>query len=315
MFRYYGSMYGESQPQYGNGIWVTTPELVVGDEVIFTNATGVTHTMRAYKDGGEVVVDVPNQMFTVVTPILVQIKGYPESKTGLSVYAHDKPEDYVLIDNTKQKNHPDCIVVEPAKTVTVPIVMDEEIGMYTGIVENAQMVVGEKHAVIVDGVVYECVAIGLNGGCVMGNLALAEPDNFPDTGEPFIFTQYDSIFGGFVTNGASKVTIRIPEKVEPIAPQYMGGVTLPHVKLTTEMPESGEATLTAEESAQLDVAVATKLPVVITFPFEGVASAIFNNMSGAMLIANVETISFQVANLAVTGEGTGWGIAMYEMNT
>lgn len=85
--------------QWSLNVKVTEPSLRAGDKVVFCNASGMTYPMKAYSDGGDIVVNVPNILLTIASPFLVHIYGRPETKTRINVGAWEKPEYYVYKDN------------------------------------------------------------------------------------------------------------------------------------------------------------------------------------------------------------------------
>ena len=80
---------------------VTEPGLSVGDKVVFVNSNGFCYPMKAYMYGSEVVVDAPNALLTMTSPIVVYINGKYETRTSISVVAQERPKDYVFVDNAK----------------------------------------------------------------------------------------------------------------------------------------------------------------------------------------------------------------------
>lgn len=106
---------------------VMEPRLVDGDKVIFLNSSGMTFPMMAYSHNGEVVVDVPNKLLTMSTPIVTYINGYCETRTSFNVVAQTKPDDYVFVDNDDWPSDVDMDTLEAAKAYT-----DEKCGSNSG---------------------------------------------------------------------------------------------------------------------------------------------------------------------------------------
>lgn len=91
-----------SLTQWNQGYWLSEPSMKAGDKVIFRNSSGLTCIMTAYREDGDVCVDVPNKLLTMDSPILVYIKGRYETRSNLPVKSLPKPDWYVLSDNTAE---------------------------------------------------------------------------------------------------------------------------------------------------------------------------------------------------------------------
>lgn len=88
--------------QWDFGIKLTSPDLKVGDEVHFHNKIiSEPLTTKAYEDGGQVVVDVPNILLQNDVPLFVfqyvftEESGYTNTCVAFKVLTRPKPADYV----------------------------------------------------------------------------------------------------------------------------------------------------------------------------------------------------------------------------
>ena len=97
-------------------------------------------------------------------------------------------------------------------------------------------------------------------------------------GALFVFVSDGSVHeSGFyvVTNESGYVSyVEFEETIHPIKPEYLPGVCLPVVEITsTAIPESDRVELTAEEKAQIEAALATGMPAVIKIAYIDVIPA------------------------------------------
>ena len=83
-------------------VYHITNQMDVGDKVIFRNSSGMTYTMKAYQNDNSsmILVDVPNELLTMASPILICVDGKEDTKCSINVVAKDKPTHYVFEDNT-----------------------------------------------------------------------------------------------------------------------------------------------------------------------------------------------------------------------
>lgn len=83
MFVIYGG--GNEFQQWEQGKKLTNEHMAAGDCVIFRNAGGKTIPVTARQDGGEVVVDVPNELLMHHANIVVDLKHRPTCRTHFKV--------------------------------------------------------------------------------------------------------------------------------------------------------------------------------------------------------------------------------------
>lgn len=86
---------------------VSNPCMKEGNEIVFRNSHGETYVTRAFKQGGEVLADVPNYLLQKHGNILVTLEQgadrHTECETIITVTAKDKPEDYKCGGNIKER--------------------------------------------------------------------------------------------------------------------------------------------------------------------------------------------------------------------
>ena len=121
----------------------------------------------------------------------------------------------------------------PTKSVQTTTLMEEQElafapdgnpGPYTANLTNAlELVVGQTYMVSWDGADYECVCSAFHSMLALGNLSIAGAGD--DTGEPFVYTENESLGGGFVTlDTSASHTIgvkRTEEVVTPMAEEFL----------------------------------------------------------------------------------------------
>lgn len=124
--------------------------------------------------------------------------------------------------------------------------------------KSGSLEVGKTYTVAVDGETYTCK--GKDGAEVdadvcLGNFGLA---GGTDTGEPFfVLETFDSgtdnvwVLAAMTNNGASTISVSIADTTVPIKPEYLPGVCLPVVELST-VPTADGTELTAEEAVAMD---------------------------------------------------------------
>lgn len=92
---------------------VSNPCMKEGNEVVFRNSHGETYVTKAFKQGGEILTDVPNYLLQKHGNILVTLEQgadrHTECETIITVTAKDKPEDYKCGGNVKERKQADAL--------------------------------------------------------------------------------------------------------------------------------------------------------------------------------------------------------------
>lgn len=119
----------------------------------------------------------------------------------------------------------------PKKSVQSTTLMEEQElaftndeGAYQAPLTNAlEIVAGQTYAVNWDGTDYECVCSAFNSWLVLGNPSIAGAVD--DTGEPFVYTENESLGGGFVTldtSASHTISVKtIAETITPMAEEFL----------------------------------------------------------------------------------------------
>lgn len=180
----------------------------------------------------------------------------------------------------------------------------------------------------------ECVCVDMSGGAgeafVIGNQALFDANESEDTGEWFMILEAFqegewmtfALWGIPSMSATDSITANVTsstETVHTIDQKYLGGVVLPCVDIRTvptNDPTFGDGVLTAEETAQVEKAVATGLPVIIRQidDKDGIRAMVMMNTAGYMLQTNDGNDTFMIVNMEMMG-GTGWVFGIQSTST
>ena len=163
--------------------------------------------------------------------------------------------------------------------------------------ENFTIVDGKSYTVIWDVETYQCVAITVDNGLVVfGNLAIGCNGN--DTGEPFIFVDYDGqkVIGTTDTAATHTITVR-GEVAYPITSEF----------LPEGYPYKSGGVVLSETTVQIGTANRpVDLPYTINFMAGSIYKVIWDGIAYEVIAANIEDIiAIGNAALANMGDDTG----------
>lgn len=211
---------------------------------------------------------------------------------------------------------------EGEELASFQLTLNADMGMCMGVnMGSIGLEVGKTYTVTTDSGSYTAVCKELQGVLVLGNAYLTNPEGFDNTGETFCVVEMDDGAGLMTValdanNGAHmKVST---ETIHPIDPKFLPGVCLPVVELSTEFVPPEYVAVTAEESAQLEQAAATGLPIVVRATFMGMTLAeVFTCVSSPDSPVPVysRTMSLSGSNFQflILNDGEGWQIQLEEV--
>ena len=119
----------------------------------------------------------------------------------------------------------------PSKAVQTTTLMEEQElaftsgvdAYYASLTNPLEIVVGQTYTVNWDGTDYECVCSAFNSMLALGNLSITGAGD--DTGEPFVYTENESLGGGFGTldtSASHTISVkRIDETITPMSEEFL----------------------------------------------------------------------------------------------
>ena len=172
--------------------------------------------------------------------------------------------------------------------------------------KSGSLEIGKTYTVAVDGETYTCK--GKDGSefdadVCLGNLGLV---GGTDTGEPFfVMETFDNgtdnvwVLAAITNNGASTISVSTADTIVPIKPEFLPGVCLPVVEITTELSEG--VVFSPAECAAFDAACG--VPAVIKLLGMGALLAEYINADGVEMFIGVSNM---LSGFLFAKTDTGW---------